>query len=96
MVVGDPDKGIRFIDRVHFHLFDAGFWDKGEVDQRAVNLGVVFVLFSTDRLEKGGKRGSFCLGLRFDLCRRDLFVKIEVLEPGIGEFLLPDLGKFLR
>ncbi len=29
VIVGDPDIGIGFIDRIHLHLFNTGFWLEG-------------------------------------------------------------------
>ena len=96
VVVDDPYIGIRLIDRVHLHLLDTGLGVEGEVDERAVLLGVVLLFFRTDGREKDGEPELFRGGFDFCLVGDDLFLDIEVLEPCRGEFLLPDLGEFLR
>ena len=82
MIVGNPDICIGFIDRIHFHLFDTRFGDKGQIDERPVYLWIIFYHFRTDRLENGCEAEFFCLRLCFGLFCDDFLVDIEVLEPG--------------
>ncbi len=96
MIIDDPDIRIGFIDRVELDLLDAGPGCEGEVDERTVFFGIVLLLLGADGGKEAPDTELLCCLRRLCLSGSHYIPEIQVLEPGLGEFLVPDLVELIR